>query len=85
LSDPAGKSQVRPLFAVATSKSPFPGTRDTNGRQNLGEALQIKQDMFRNFNRKANPGELANAGDFVISHGRIPLAASIKDALSGLL
>jgi enoyl-CoA hydratase/carnithine racemase len=29
------------------------------------EALRIKQDMFREFNHRANLGDLANAGDAV--------------------
>jgi enoyl-CoA hydratase len=43
---------------------------DLTTRNSLGEALGIEQDMFREFNRKANLGELANAGDAVIARGR---------------
>jgi enoyl-CoA hydratase len=44
---------------------------DLTTRNSLGEALRIEQDSFREFNRKANLGELANAGDSVIARGRI--------------
>jgi enoyl-CoA hydratase len=43
---------------------------DLTTRNSLGEALRIEQDMFREFNRKANLGELTNAGDAVIARGR---------------
>ena len=43
---------------------------DLTTRNSLGEALGIEQDMFREFNRKANLNELANAGDAVIARGR---------------
>jgi enoyl-CoA hydratase len=43
---------------------------DLTTRHSLGEALRIEQDTFREFNRKANLGELANAGDAVIARGR---------------
>ena len=43
---------------------------DLTTRHSLGEALKIEQDMFREFNRKANLDELANAGDAVIARGR---------------
>ena len=43
---------------------------DLTTRHSLGEALRIEQDTFREFNRKANLGELANAGDSVIARGR---------------
>jgi enoyl-CoA hydratase len=47
---------------------------DLTTRNSLGEALRIEQDMFREFNRKANLGELANAGDAVIARGRTQAA-----------
>jgi enoyl-CoA hydratase len=43
---------------------------DLTTRNSLGEALRIEQDTFREFNRQANLGELANAGDAVIERGR---------------
>jgi enoyl-CoA hydratase/carnithine racemase len=43
---------------------------DLTTRHSLGEALRIEQDTFREFNRKAKLGELANAGDTVIARGR---------------
>src|SRR5215471_11523062 len=43
---------------------------DLATRNSLGEALQIEQDTFREFNRQANLSELANAGDAVIARGR---------------
>jgi len=36
----------------------------------LGEVRQLEQDMFREFNRQADLGELADAADSVIAHGR---------------
>jgi enoyl-CoA hydratase len=43
---------------------------DLTSRNSLGEALRIEQEMFREFNRKANLSELSNAGDSVIARGR---------------
>lgn len=43
---------------------------DLTTRSSLGEALRIEQDMFREFNRKANLGELAGARDSVMARGR---------------
>ena len=43
---------------------------DLTTRNSLGEALRIEQETFREFNRKADLGELANAGDAVMARGR---------------
>ena len=43
---------------------------DLTTRNSLGEALRLEQETFREFNRKADLGELANAGDAVIARGR---------------
>ena len=43
---------------------------DLTTRNSLGEALRLEQETFREFNRKADFGELANAGDAVIARGR---------------
>jgi enoyl-CoA hydratase len=47
---------------------------DLTTRNSLGEALRIEQDLFNDFNRKADLGELANAGDSVIARGRTQTA-----------
>jgi enoyl-CoA hydratase len=47
---------------------------DLTTRNSLGEALRIEQDTFREFNRKANLGELEKAGDSVIARGRTQAA-----------
>ncbi len=39
-------------------------------RNPLGEALQLEQDAFNEFNRRADLGELAQVGDSVIARGR---------------
>jgi enoyl-CoA hydratase len=43
---------------------------DLTTRNSLGEALRIEQETFREFNRKADLGGLASAGDAVIARGR---------------
>jgi enoyl-CoA hydratase len=43
---------------------------ELTSRNSLGEALRIEQDTFRDFNRRANLAELANARDSVIARGR---------------
>jgi hypothetical protein len=43
---------------------------ELTSRNALGEALRIEQDTFREFNRRANLAELANARDSVITRGR---------------
>ncbi|HVN88175.1 MAG TPA: enoyl-CoA hydratase [Candidatus Binataceae bacterium] len=39
-------------------------------RNALGEAMQLEQDAFNEFNRRADLGELAQVGDSVIARGR---------------
>lgn len=49
---------------------------DVTTRNSLGDALQIEQDTFREFNRRTNLAELADAGDAVIARGRTQASKS---------
>ena len=49
---------------------------DRTTRTTLADAMAIEQEAFNDFNRKANLGELAQAGDSVIARGRTQAAKS---------